>query len=227
MMSFSSIFSLRTGSRRASGFSLIEVTLALGIVTFALVGAVGVLPTALSSSRQSFNKNRASAIADTLFASFRSSPFQSVGYLDEQFDNNGSLLPNPATPLLDLNLSVQANASQETIPPNGVQFYAAFLDGFTPANLTDPLSFQRHIRFAKQPLNGSDFLVTMYFNNQPSGAVISPQANVNNKPPVIPAQANQIELIISAVSQEPEIKHFDQVRTDQYHFVTTVANRTN
>ena len=227
MMPSLPFFHSGTGLRRPSGFSLIEVTLALGIVTFALVGAVGVLPTALSSSRQSFNKNRASAIADTVFASFRSSPFQSVCYLDEQFDSNGVPLASPSTPPLDLNLTTQANASTTTLPPNAVQFYATFLDGSAAANTSDPLSLQRHIRFAKQQTSAADYLVTMYFNSQPSGTVISPQANASNKPPTIPAQANQIELIVSAVSQEPEAKHFDQTRPGQYHFVTTVANRTN
>ncbi len=213
--------------RRTAGFSLIEVTLALGIVTFALVGAVGVLPTALSSSRQSFNKNRASAIADTVFSSLRSAPFNSVCYLDAQLDNNGQPLPSPQPAPLDLNLSTQATAVPTTFPPNAVQFYATFLDGFAPASPTDPLSVLRHIRFSQQQTGPSDFLVTMYFNSQPSGMVIVPQASAGNRTPAIPAQANQVELIISALGQDPEAKHFDQSRSGQYHFVTTIANRTN
>ena len=208
------MFSLFPGvsARRAAAFSLIEVTLALGIVTFALVGAVGVLPTALASGRQSATKNRAAAIADTLFTGFRTQPFQAVCYLDSQFDANGNVLPSPSPAPLDLN---------SVIPASGVKFYASVLDGYTPVSAvtsSDPLGTQRHLRFASGTTDSSDYMVTMYFNNQPSGTVVAPQANsIPNKQPVIPAQANQIEMIISPVYRP----------TEQYHFVSTIANRSN
>lgn len=42
--------------RRAGGFSLVEVTLALGLVSFALVSTLGLLPTGLSTLRSSMNQ---------------------------------------------------------------------------------------------------------------------------------------------------------------------------
>ena len=207
--------------RRTGGFSLVEVTLALGIVTFALVGAIGVLPTALASSRRSFNENRAAAIADTLFAGFRSEPFQAVRYLDEQFDQDGHSQANPKVAPLDLNASTQVNALTTTVPSGGVRLYATILDVGTSAGTTSdpllPLSVQRHIRFANTLSTGADYQVTMYFNNQPNGTVITPQPGTANAMPIIPAEANEVKLVIVPVSR-PQ---------DKLQFVSTVANRVN
>lgn len=41
---------------RAAGFSLIEVVIALGIISFALVAVIGLLPTGLSSQREAVNQ---------------------------------------------------------------------------------------------------------------------------------------------------------------------------
>ncbi len=104
MPSFSSFF-CGAGSRRRAGFSLIEVTLALGIVTFALVGAVGVLPTALSEQpSRAPTKTARPRSRTTLFAGFRSQPFQSVCYLDAQFDSQRQPAGRVRVPhALDLN----------------------------------------------------------------------------------------------------------------------------
>ena len=197
----------KPSSRRvAAGFSLIEVTLALGIVTFALVGIVGVLPVAMNSGRQSIDKNRAAAIAGTLFASFRSQSFQSVGYLDNQSKSDGT--PDTgASGRLNLNV-LGGSGEPNTVAP----FYATFLDVSTPSGDTnDSFGVQRHLCFTgDRSGGGADYLVTMHFNNQPDGMVITPTATV-------PAQANQIELVISPVSRP----------TDQYRFVSLIANRTN
>lgn len=206
--------------RAAAGFSLVEVTLALGIVTFALVGVVGVLPVAMVSSRQSIDKNRAAAIADTLYASFRSQPFQSVCYLDSQFDDHGNPLAAPRYPL-DLNSTTQADPSSGAVESE-VRFYATFLDGNTQVSTAnDALAAQRRLRFAATASGGADYVVKMHFNNQPDGTVINPNdptpATPTNTQHAKPAQANQVELIISPTGRP----------ADQCHFVSVVANRTN
>ena len=103
--SFRAPVTLRDQRRRAArAFSLVEVTLALGIVTFVLVAIVGVMPVAMTSGRRSFDQNRAAAIADTLFSSFRSQPFNAVGYVDDQFDEEkGTTATGGGPPLLNLN----------------------------------------------------------------------------------------------------------------------------
>ena len=195
----------------AKGFSLVEITLALGIVSFALVGIVGVLPTALTSSRQSLDKSRAVIIADTLFASFRSQPFQSAGYLDSQFNPNGSLASTSGT----LDFNYYGNTPPLTITE--VAFYATFLDTSTSANNAADYGTSRRLRFAAMTSGGVDYLVKMHFNNQPDGMAVQPVPGTLNGQPTVPAQANRVELVISATSRPK----------DEYHFVSTVANRTN
>lgn len=208
--------------RHFLAFSLVEVTLALGIVSFGLLAVVGVLPTALASGRQSFDQNRAAAIANTLFTSFRSQSFQKVGYLDTQFDGDGKPLASPGVPMLDLNSSVQVDETGS--PQSEIKCYVSFLEGVTVnANDTeDTFGEQRRLRFlsaltySQRPPAGSNYLVTMHFNNQPAGMVVAPvPSGTTGGTPVIPAQANQVELIVVAVSRPK----------DQYRFMSTVANR--
>ena len=52
-----------TGSSRPSGFSLVEVTLAIGIVGFALLGVFALIPVGLNSSRDAVDATRTSMIS--------------------------------------------------------------------------------------------------------------------------------------------------------------------
>jgi hypothetical protein len=54
---------MKGGDRSRAGFSLVEVSLTLGIVVFALVGLIGVLPLALEQSRTCVNETRGAQLA--------------------------------------------------------------------------------------------------------------------------------------------------------------------
>lgn len=54
-----------------SGFSLVEVTLALGVVAFCLTAVIGMLPAAVKTQQDSINQTKASAIASLLIADLR------------------------------------------------------------------------------------------------------------------------------------------------------------
>lgn len=54
------------------GFSLVEVTLALGVIAFALVAILGVFPAGLRSSLASQNETRAAQFAAAIFAAMDS-----------------------------------------------------------------------------------------------------------------------------------------------------------
>jgi len=64
------------GSHRMShrGFSLIEVTIALGVVAFALVAIIGVLPMGLNSVRHSGSILQADVMARDLISTLRTRP---------------------------------------------------------------------------------------------------------------------------------------------------------
>ena len=58
----------------SSGFSLVEVTVAIGIFAFAAVGILGLLPAALKLRSDSAQETRAVMIAEEMFASVRAAP---------------------------------------------------------------------------------------------------------------------------------------------------------
>lgn len=67
--------SSEVGAQRTEvGFSLVEVTVALGIFAFVAVGILGLLPAALKSSETSSTETRAVMIAEELISSVRAAP---------------------------------------------------------------------------------------------------------------------------------------------------------
>jgi uncharacterized protein (TIGR02598 family) len=60
------------------GFSLVEIVLALGVISFALVAIIGLLPIGLASGRASIQETRANLLAQQIFATLRSQPFTAV-----------------------------------------------------------------------------------------------------------------------------------------------------
>lgn len=55
------------------GFSLVEVTLSLGIIGFALIAVLGLVPVALDASKEAADDTRTSLIAKDVFTRIRSS----------------------------------------------------------------------------------------------------------------------------------------------------------
>ena len=62
-----------TPSRSVKAFSLIEVLLAIGIVSFAVVAIVGMLPIALNTAKDSMLETDAASIAQRVFAELQAS----------------------------------------------------------------------------------------------------------------------------------------------------------
>lgn len=58
--------------RAAIGFSLIEIVLALGIISFALVGIMGLFPVAMKSAQESQRETRATLLARQIFSDLAS-----------------------------------------------------------------------------------------------------------------------------------------------------------
>jgi len=64
--------------RTVKGFSLVESVLALGIVAFAFVGLVGLLPTGMSTFRKSMDISMAAHISQRVFDDLQQSEFDTV-----------------------------------------------------------------------------------------------------------------------------------------------------
>ena len=69
---------VRTLARFPRGFSLIEVTIAMGVVSFALIALFGLLPTGLSTFRSSIDRSVASQIAQNIISQARQTDFSSL-----------------------------------------------------------------------------------------------------------------------------------------------------
>jgi len=69
---------MRRGSSPAAGFSLVEVTLAIGIVAFAFIAVVGLIPTGLKLFRQSMDLTLATQIAQRELVSAQEKDFDLV-----------------------------------------------------------------------------------------------------------------------------------------------------
>lgn len=69
---------MKQRGQRNRAFSLIEVTTTLGVIAFALVGLIGVLPMALQYTRTSVDETRAAQLARAVFATIHSEPFNEV-----------------------------------------------------------------------------------------------------------------------------------------------------
>lgn len=78
--------------RFTCGFSLIEVVLALGIISIAFVPLMGLLPTGMASFRSSMDRSATVRIAERLGNEARQSDFDSVStnLTDRYFDEQGN-----------------------------------------------------------------------------------------------------------------------------------------
>ena len=78
---------------RRSGFSLVEVTIAIGIVSFALVTLLGVVPVGLIASQDAMRQTARSQIIKQISSDLGMMPFAKINdYLasDQYYDYNGS-----------------------------------------------------------------------------------------------------------------------------------------
>lgn len=63
-----------SSNRVRKAFSLVEIVLALGIISFALVGIMGLFPVAMKSAQESQRETRAAQIAQQVFNDLRGTP---------------------------------------------------------------------------------------------------------------------------------------------------------
>jgi len=86
--------------RHAAGFSLVEVTLAIGIVSFAMLALLGVVPVGLSTMRQAADRTVESQIVRQIGAEALYTPFSELktnfSGTTLYFNDEGSALTNAA-----------------------------------------------------------------------------------------------------------------------------------
>lgn len=77
-------------SVRGSAFSLVEVMIALGVISFAVVSIIGLLAVSLNTSRASASDSAMSSMIGTVMNGFRSQPFDNIAKGDFYFDADGA-----------------------------------------------------------------------------------------------------------------------------------------
>lgn len=191
----------------SSAFSLVEVTIALGIVAFGLVAILGVLPVAFTTSRTSINQTRATGIMETVFAGMRAQPFTSATI------GAGLLYPdaNPAPPPPAFTVNLANLTTTDTLV-----LFTVLTETEPTGNNLDP----RRMRFVAnsgdlntvmQQTGGatSGYELVFHFNNQPDGMPI-------------PGLANRVTLNVRAANGA---KTTATGAGEVYSFVTVIANR--
>ncbi len=79
---------------RAKAFSLVEVTLALGIISVSLLSLIGLVPAGLGVLRESMDQTVHAQIVQRITAGLVSSDFASLGNETLAFDQEGQLMSN-------------------------------------------------------------------------------------------------------------------------------------
>ena len=87
---------------RKNGFSLVEVVIALGVISFGVVALVGLLSISISTSKESGDDTTVAAMATAVIAKLRGLPFDDLRSKVVEnpcrfdFDEAGNQLPDPA-----------------------------------------------------------------------------------------------------------------------------------
>ncbi len=111
-------------ARGRFAFSLVEVALALGILSFALVGLMGILPVGLSTFHRSTDNSTGAQIAQRLINEAGQTDFSTlVGTVASTpvvryFDNEGNELPaaNKSQAVFNTNLVVTSGTAGTALP---------------------------------------------------------------------------------------------------------------
>lgn len=82
----------REDLRRPPGFSLVEIVVALGIVSVGLVGILGLLPAGLGVFRQSVNMTVQSQIAQQIINDAQLTPYDKLASSTTYYDESGCKL---------------------------------------------------------------------------------------------------------------------------------------
>lgn len=134
----------RTPERALLGFSLVEVVVALGIITFCVVAILSLFSLGLRNARDSESEIRAGNLALSLIGRMRAAPradLTSQGFLFGPLTNGGGPLfsVSPTAPWYLKGDGTRASDANSAMNSNG---YALTADGaFDPTNKIATISF--------------------------------------------------------------------------------------
>jgi uncharacterized protein (TIGR02598 family) len=118
---------MRFRTRKNSGFSLIEVTLALGVAAFCLIAVFGLIPVSMQTNRNATSQTAATSIIAGVVADLRATPTANSTSaqfgitfgtnVTLYFDGAGQASTSPTA-----NSRYQLNVTWNNSPPTGLQY---------------------------------------------------------------------------------------------------------
>lgn len=105
------------GYRRTRGFSLLEVVIALGVITVGIVGVLAVFPTALQTGHSAQDETRAAHIAQSVFGSL-------VAQAPSQFTGVQVPVSDGVSPSINLTLSTSSPSPSPAPSPTPYALFA-------------------------------------------------------------------------------------------------------
>jgi Tfp pilus assembly protein PilV len=102
---------------RALGFSLVEVTLALGVAAFCMVTLLGLLPVGLNSNQAAIEQTVAAGIAGSIASDLRATPLATSSNTAPLSPRFFIPLPSPSTTLVSHTLFLTEDGSPATATP--------------------------------------------------------------------------------------------------------------
>ncbi|HVM62278.1 MAG TPA: prepilin-type N-terminal cleavage/methylation domain-containing protein [Verrucomicrobiae bacterium] len=116
---------------RRSGFSLIEVVLALAVSALGLMVILGLLPHGLEASRNAADNTVSATLVHDIFATIRTSPFTSITNIDSTLGFNLHSLSGATQPI---NLQTFNNVANSSLVVSGYFDKAGFIPAMTNAD---------------------------------------------------------------------------------------------
>src|SRR5262245_18920339 len=118
---------MRFRNYKSSAFSLVEVTLALGVAAFCLIALFGLIPVSMQTNRNATSQTAATSIIAGVEADLRATPTANAtsAQFGITFGTNATLYfdgAGQATTLLTTNSRYQLNVTWNNAPPTGSQY---------------------------------------------------------------------------------------------------------
>lgn len=108
-------------SRPRQGFSLIEVTLALGIVSFAMVTLLGLIPVGLKSFQSAMRVTVESQIVRAVVTDINLKDYSTLGFTEYFFDVEGTPEQTSSKPVYTASLSFQSGVEGMALDASSVR----------------------------------------------------------------------------------------------------------
>lgn len=100
-----------------SAFSLVEVAMALGIASFAIISLLGLMTVSLDASKRAYEDTTVSSIAQTVLSEVRTNGFDRLAngnpFPDRYFSYDGTPLPSPESAYYKCNVRSLAHTSPD------------------------------------------------------------------------------------------------------------------